>query len=111
MTKTWLDAFTPEYSTWHHNKIASTSTQLVHPDIEKIMPTEEGAQAKLEIQQWTGYEATPLHRLGTVAKELKVANIYLKDERPRFGLGSFKALGGAYAVFKVLSHLIKEQTG
>ena len=111
MTKTWLDAFTPECSTWYHNKIASTSTQLVHPDIETIMPTEEGAQAKLEIQQWTGYEATPLHRLGTVAKELKVANIYLKDESPRFGLGSFKALGGAYAVFKVLSHLIKEQTG
>ena len=27
------------------------------------------------------------------------------------GLDQFKALGGAYAVFKVLSHLIKEQTG
>ena len=54
MTKTWLDAFTPECSRWHHNKIPSTSTQLVHPDIEKIMQTEEGAQAKLEIQQWSG---------------------------------------------------------
>ena len=71
MTKTWLDAFTPECSAWHHNKIASTSIQLVHPDIEKIMPTEEVTQAKLEIQQWTCYEATPLHRLGTVAKSSK----------------------------------------
>ena len=76
MTKTWLDAFTPESSTWYHNKIASTSTQLVHPDIEKIMPTEEGAQAKLEIQKWTGYEATPPHRRGKVAKELEVARFF-----------------------------------
>ena len=79
MTDTWLDAFTPESSTWHHNQIASTSTQLVHPDIEKIIPTEEGAPEKLEIQQWTGFEATLLHCLGTVAKELRVANIYPKD--------------------------------
>ena len=30
------------------------------------------------------------------------AEIYYKDEAGRFGLGSFKALGGAYAVFKLL---------
>ena len=77
MTKTWLDAFTPECSTWHHNKIASTSTQLVHPDIEKIMPTKEGMQAKLEIQQWTGYEATPLHRLVTIAKAVSYTHLTL----------------------------------
>ncbi|MFC7693122.1 hypothetical protein ACFQY5_29745 [Paeniroseomonas aquatica] len=31
-----------------------------------------------------------------------MASVHWKDEGPRFGLGSFKALGGAYAVLKLL---------
>lgn len=44
------------------------------------------------------YHATPLHPLPSLARELGVSSIYVKDEAGRFGLGSFKALGGAYAV-------------
>lgn len=41
---------------------------------------------------------TPLYALPGLAKELGVASLHLKDEGHRLGLGSFKALGGAYAL-------------
>lgn len=41
---------------------------------------------------------TPLHALPGLALDAGVAAIHVKDEGRRLGLGSFKALGGAYAV-------------
>jgi len=70
---------------------------------------EEAARA--EIERWTGYSRTPLLALPDLADELQVAAIDYKDESGRFGLGSFKALGGAYAVFRVLSSMIERATG
>lgn len=58
-----------------------------------------GAQTAYEtISQWPGYAETPLHDLQALAGRLGVQHIWFKDESSRFGLGSFKALGGAYAV-------------
>lgn len=45
---------------------------------------------------------TPLHALPTLAEELGLAALHVKDEGFRLGLGSFKALGGAYAVFRLV---------
>ena len=59
-------------------------------------------QAYVEISKWRGYKKTPLIKLNRLSKNLKVGNIYYKDESKRFHLKSFKALGGAYAV-KVIS--------
>jgi diaminopropionate ammonia-lyase len=59
--------------------------------------------AKAEITQWDGYEMTPLLGLPALAREVSLGNIWLKDEAGRFGLGSFKALGGAYAVLRILA--------
>src|ERR1700751_1610894 len=58
-------------------------------------------QAKAEITSWHGYEVTPLRDLPALADLAGVGAIRLKDEAPRFGLGSFKALGGAYAVARL----------
>jgi diaminopropionate ammonia-lyase len=44
------------------------------------------------------HHATPLVRLDAMAHALGVATIVAKDEGDRLRLGSFKALGGAYAV-------------
>ncbi|TIW50091.1 MAG: pyridoxal-phosphate dependent enzyme, partial [Mesorhizobium sp.] len=41
---------------------------------------------------------TPLHALPALAGELGIGALHIKDEGKRLGLGSFKALGGAYAV-------------
>jgi diaminopropionate ammonia-lyase len=45
---------------------------------------------------------TPLHTLPALAAELGVGAIHIKDEGFRLGLGSFKALGGSYAVIRLV---------
>lgn len=67
--------------------------------------------AYAEISSWPGYAATPLVRLDGLAHSLGLARIDYKDERGRFGLKSFKALGGAYAVANVLKQRVAAATG
>ncbi len=55
--------------------------------------------ARREITAWPGYRPTQLRSLGSVGG---VSGVFYKDEATRFGLGSFKALGGAYAVWRLL---------
>jgi diaminopropionate ammonia-lyase len=63
------------------------------------------------ISQWPGYEVTPLHRLDGLADVLGVDRIFYKDESQRFGLRSFKPLGGAYAVTRLMTRLIEQRYG
>ncbi len=44
------------------------------------------------------YGVTPLVDLSEMARDLEVDHIWIKDERDRMGLGSFKALGAAYVI-------------
>ena len=67
--------------------------------------------ARRAITRWPGYARTPLLRLSDLAAELDVGAIYYKDEGGRFGLGSFKPLGGAYAVARRLRSDIARETG
>jgi diaminopropionate ammonia-lyase len=60
------------------------------------------ADARATITAWPGYAPTPLVALPGLAAELGVGALHSKDESLRFGLGSFKALGGAYAVARVI---------
>ena len=53
------------------------------------------------ISSWKNYKATPLLKLEKLQKNLKLNNVFYKDESKRFHLKSFKALGGAYAVEKI----------
>jgi diaminopropionate ammonia-lyase len=43
---------------------------------------------------------TPLLSLANLAQRTGIATIHIKDEGHRLGLGSFKALGGSYAVIR-----------
>jgi diaminopropionate ammonia-lyase len=63
-----------------------------------ILSMEKGREAWSAIAKWPGYAPTPLLGLASLAKEAGVGEILYKDEGGRFGLKSFKALGGAYAV-------------
>src|SRR5580698_546916 len=65
-------------------------------------------RAKAEITRWDGYAPTPLHELPRLNATLP-ATVRLKDEAGRFGLGSFKALGGAYAVVNLLAAALSRQ--
>lgn len=49
-----------------------------------------------------GDQPTPLLALPCLASKLGLRSIHMKDEGHRLGLGSFKALGGAYAVVRLV---------
>ena len=74
---------------------------------EQVILPERRAAARAAITGFEGYRPTPLHRLDGLAATLGIGTLWLKDESGRFGLGSFKALGGAYAVV----HLLRERLG
>ena len=76
-----------------------------------IMSQDGFDAAFAEISSWPGYAPTPLVSLPMLAQQLGVAEILYKDERGRFGLGSFKALGGAYAVANVLRLKVQHAHG
>ncbi len=44
------------------------------------------------------HRETPLHHSKVLAAKVGVNNLWIKDERQRMGLGSFKALGAAHAI-------------
>jgi diaminopropionate ammonia-lyase len=66
----------------------------------------DGDAAFREISCWSDYAPTPLRPLPWLAGRLGIRGLLYKDEGSRLGLGSFKALGGAYGVFQVLRHRI-----
>lgn len=76
-----------------------------------VISKQDIATARAEITQWDGYAPTPLVHLTSLAKAIGVADILYKDEGPRFGLASFKALGGAYAAQQVLRQEVAHRTG
>jgi len=79
--------------------------------LRDIASLDNAAQARADISRWPGYQASPLQRLDQLAAQIGVAAIYYKDESQRFGLKSFKALGGAYAVARQLQEKIRQQNG
>lgn len=54
---------------------------------------------------------TPLRMLGGLARELGLGALAAKDEGGRLGLGSFKALGGGFAVAQLVLEAAEEQLG
>ncbi|MEL7544880.1 MAG: pyridoxal-phosphate dependent enzyme, partial [Pseudomonadota bacterium] len=57
------------------------------------------------------HATTPLHDLPEMAAAQGIATLWVKDESARMGLGSFKALGGAFAVAHVLQSRATETLG
>ena len=76
-----------------------------------VLTAADFAGAANEIARWEGYAPTPLFELDALAGGLGLAKVLYKDEGPRFGLGSFKALGGAYAALLVLRREVSAALG
>lgn len=90
-----------------------------HPDYRKSLDTIDAGtlsvKAAEEVERHLAYRnnhaPTPLHALPTLAAELGVSTIHIKDEGFRLGLGSFKALGGSYAVIRLVLEEASRQLG
>ena len=81
------------------------------PELQRLLSLEAHRTAFDIIGAWPGYEKTPLQTLNGVAKAMGVESLHYKDEGFRFGLKSFKALGGAYALCLFLLGEVKRRTG
>jgi len=53
------------------------------------------------------YQRTPVIDAAAIAADLGIARLCIKDERQRMGLGSFKALGAAYAIAHDASEVVQ----
>jgi len=92
-----------EVSQWKYKKILiNKKNNFNKKEILQILSTEDIDEAYKIISGWDGYSSTPLISLNKLNAKLKLNKIYYKDESKRFHLKSFKALGGAYAVEKII---------
>ena len=59
-------------------------------------------EARVFHRSLPGYRPTPVHDLPSVARELGLARVGLKDESDRLGLPAFKVLGASWAIERTL---------
>ena len=76
--------------------------------LQSILRLKDAEIAFNEISTWPSYEQTPLLSLNKIATEIGIKEIYYKDESSRFGLGSFKALGGTYGVLRFIKDALED---
>lgn len=77
----------------------------------RVLSEDNFKTAHAEITKWEGYTPTQLVSLAGLASKIGVGHLFYKDEGSRFGLGSFKALGGSYAAQCVLQREISKKLG
>lgn len=90
-----------------------------HPDHRKPLDPVDAetlsVEAAEEVERYLtfrdNHRPTPLVALPQLARELGVGAIHIKDEGLRLGLGSFKALGGSYAVIRLVLEEASRQAG
>ena len=87
------------YSNYYKNP---KQNNAMHEVADVLFPEGHTERAYESILKWPAYTPTNLISLDDFAGITGVANVLYKDESTRLGLGSFKALGGAYAVQRVL---------
>ena len=80
-------------------------------NLRNVICVTKANDAISDIKSWPNYAQTPLYAMESLSKEAEVSAIWYKDESQRFGLKSFKALGGAYAVARQLQNILENQTG
>jgi diaminopropionate ammonia-lyase len=78
------------------------ATQRGGDAADRVISADDFARALAEISSWQGYAPTPVMPLAALAQTLSLGEVIYKHEGSRFGLGSFKALGAAYAALRVL---------
>ena len=93
------------------NPLARSQTAPYDDALKQVMSQAGFDAALADIASWPGYAPTPLRSLDQLAQRLGIGRLRYKDERGRFGLGSFKALGGAYAVAKLLRQRVQAAHG
>ncbi len=86
----------------YENFLVNKNNNFNKKEILQILSPDDIDLAYKTISSWKNYSPTPLISLNKLNIKLKLNKIFYKDESKRFHLKSFKALGGAYAVEKII---------
>jgi diaminopropionate ammonia-lyase len=78
-----------------------SNPRLNQPGVKRLFRTEPDRPMAL-LKRCPVYEPTPLHGMPAFAGELGIGALMVKDETRRMRLGSFKALGGVFAVAQMI---------
>jgi diaminopropionate ammonia-lyase len=85
---------------WIENKRART--RPAPSSVCEYLPADTPRTARRFHRQIPGYRISPLKGLTQLAQKLGVEGIWVKDESARLNLGSFKVLGGSFAIYQLL---------
>lgn len=75
---------------------------------DHLMPRSDPADVARLLALCPAHAVTPLLDLPDLARHIGVARLRVKDERGRMGLGSFKALGAAYAIAREAAAVVQD---
>jgi diaminopropionate ammonia-lyase len=110
LVNSWLD----EFSQYPVQLLANTlggRPSAYSDELRHILDYQSCTEAIATIQTWANYQPTALYALTGLSHQVGIEQIWCKDESTRFGLGSFKALGGAYAVYRQLAQQVQQLGG
>ncbi len=111
MTNNSIASRFPDGVTWTRQLDIIQTRDAYADSARGVISEEQAHNAYTEVSSWAEYQASPLLRLSQLESHLNCQAIHYKDESVRFGLGSFKALGGAYAVLKYVAGRYLEHHG
>jgi diaminopropionate ammonia-lyase len=92
---------------WYENALAKTDAAR-----SMVLVNEAEAQRAYRFHRsFPQYTETPLVSLDRLAARLGVRGFWVKDESSRFALNAFKALGGSYAIARVMAERLGVDIG
>lgn len=83
------------------NQLPTYGSPLL-PDDAACVDERAACEVENMLRLCPAHRPTPLFCLDQLARRLGVQQVHVKDESGRLGLGSFKALGGTFAVIRVV---------
>ncbi|WP_296424054.1 pyridoxal-phosphate dependent enzyme [Yoonia sp.] len=73
-----------------------------------VFPQSDPSDVRDLLGRCPAHTPTPMLDLADIAAQIGIAQLQVKDERARMGLGSFKALGAAYAIAREASEQVRD---
>ena len=91
------------------NKIFFNSAATGSHPGARIYNRENAERSRALFAFSSSFAVTPLVSLNALATHMGISEIWAKDERSRWGLGSFKSLGGAFAVVELAANFLSRR--
>jgi len=85
---------------WFDNRNIQSKSYL--DSVSEVIPPGQMNKIRSFHRQIPGFRMSPLKKLTNLAGRLGLGGIWVKDESSRLNQGSFKVLGGSYALYQII---------